>query len=284
MNINDNLWKDFPDELRDMLILFRQGNIYVFPGIIKFLLDQRYKVEHSNKSTDKNNYLIWINRFFSDILYPYEFSEDLWQSYSSQLEDILQFSVHILSMLDKDKSLNKYPLTENGDCPESDLVAISQNVDIYRCTLYYTQKRTDEYSLQIKKILESTKRNIKYLLSNPNVEELYKMNITLNGFDMLGAAYFEEPLSFTSHEFLYSCDSTLMKAYAEYYDFLEKMDCQDKAKDILNNLRDKAKNRLHELGRSVLTDIDESISNAYEEIQELINKREENGKVITDRC
>ena len=270
---NSNVWDNFPNELKDMLILLKKGNIYVISGIINYLL--QYRTKGHNVPDTSETYLACVNRFFSDCLFPYEFCVDLWKDYLAQLEEILDYSEHLLKTLDVNKDLSSTPKTETNT--EANLVVLSQNLDTYFCTLYKTQKRYDEYLLRLRKIFAATKRNIEYLLSSPNVTDLYKLNITLHDdLNIMGSEYFEEPLSFTVNE-LASFDESieiLAKVYAEYYDFLNKYESQVKEpKIVLSKLKAKAQERLNNLCTYALGYIDEEIQTAYEDIQKMIDSR-----------
>ena len=272
--MKSNAWEKFPDELKDMLILLKKGNNYVISGIIDYLLQYQTRV-HSEPDASETNYLVWVDRFVSDCLFPYEFNSDLWRKHSEKLEEILNLADNLLNKLDINKDLSSTPKTKTNK--ETDLVVLSQNLDIHLCTLYKTQKRYDEYVLRLRKILAATKRNIEYMLSSPNVSDLYKLNITLHGdLNIMGAAYFEDPLSFTVNELASFDDSVenLAKVYAEYYDFLNQYERQGKdAKSVLSKLKAKAQERLNNLCTYALGYIDEEIQIAYEDIQKMIDSR-----------
>ena len=95
---NSNVWNNFPNELKDMLVLLKNGNIYIISGIIDYLLQHRTKV-HSAPDASETQYLVWVDRFVSDCLFPYEFCVDLWKDHSAQLEEILDYGERLLESL-----------------------------------------------------------------------------------------------------------------------------------------------------------------------------------------
>ncbi len=208
-------WADFPEELKVLYQLsYHSANDYSIPAIINYLLDKKDEV---GLIVDKPVFLLWVNRFFQDLLYPLH--EYTWEKNADGIRELLVSMEELLQ--DTAPEFEIRPRTED-DLEETSIVNQWQHLKVYKLTYYYCTGDTRmQGSLQ--EVLEDTKRNIRYLLSQPEEKaaELYKRAWEggIEGFYLPGM----EPFSVVNDCAFYDIPDTVAKAYGQLRDYLDEI-------------------------------------------------------------
>lgn len=170
-------WEGFPEVLVNLIqSIYHSCGEYGVGDAIKYL--QAFDAESDRNK--KLMYLKWIDTFFKS-LYPKFAFGNKWKN-TEDLESLLQRAeAYLIDIADDYEAVKKSSRTEHGFYDSSDIVCLSQDLDMFFATLYWHQGKVKGFEVRLNSLLEASKRNVAYMLSHEDAAEL--MALDFEGMD-----------------------------------------------------------------------------------------------------
>lgn len=227
---NTNNFEGFPNELKNhMKESFLSYNLESREQAIEYLW---YCYE--NKTIADIMFVKMLDEFMRNIMFPLEFSSSAWSLKSHKIEKLLNAEESILKEQFQHKNMWSNPVTEDMDgCAPEMLI---QRLELYYCVLHRTMLQKRKYTKQLNKILEITKRNVKYLLTSKNAKSTYESEVYgVDDFYLIGFEPFEEPLSTLYHNFGFSdyYSDIFIDTYSQYLCFIREFKCDNSEQEAV---------------------------------------------------
>ena len=197
-------WEGYPDKLKDICIscFCADGRKTPQDGIA-FLINVQDTTLKSYVGKSVMAYACWVNRFFGDCMFPLELHEDDWINNISRIKTILKCARKSLQDIAVKEGINSYyHKDEEGYLnPDKDIVAISQNLDMFLYISYLFSHEQKKMITCLDRIVDGTCQNIRFLLNHKEIDRLLKMvTISEDSFYIHGMEYWYEPASWLFHE------------------------------------------------------------------------------------
>ena len=245
----DCWWEGVPEELKYLCIVGVTCNDYSTSGALKYLMDHIDICTSSMSRMNPYDFLKCVNRVFEDCLYPLELHEEDWKNHASDISKILSAAEYFFK---------RYVPSDykTGNRDEFDrlrtynFIEIYQHLDVYKCTLDAIMENWIDLKARINSLIDSTKRNVKYLVRFTDLEEI-EDDESIEGYHFPGFDSWQ-PLNWVCREALSNATwlKHLIPDYEKYvislYEIIEESEQSDaekliyQAEDNLENLCDYA--------------------------------------------
>ncbi len=258
--LNSDYWKGIPDELRRMCLsnVNYSENPSEFSAVAEYLLGQLYICDSFLYGVTPYDVIRWIDRSFELCLFPLETNEDEWIKNWNAIEKILNRSEELIRRYAPTNYSTGYRTPEDRLHYYS-IIEYSQKLDVFYSCLYMIMQDYDKYKERLKRVLESTQRNVKYLISLDDAEN-YVGEVDWAEDHYVGTDTFE-PLIWIGREYIPAKEALsiyveILKKYTVYLKELEKTAPNATALSIL---RSNARSRLNYTCGLILYEIEESL-------------------------
>ena len=165
-------WEGFPEVLVNLIQnIYHSYGEYSVGDTIKYL--QEYDAGQDEHK--KLLYLMYTDRFFK-ALYPMFAFGNEWKN-TADLESLLQRAEgYLIDIADDYEAVKKSNRTELGFYDRSNLVCLSQSLEMYFATLYWHQSKVKDFEERLNNLLGAEKRNLSYMLSHADAAELRELD------------------------------------------------------------------------------------------------------------
>lgn len=218
-------WEKFPEALQNLILtMFHSNGEYGVSEAIRYLSE--HKVSMSDHSgTSKLTYLRWVDKVFRNMYLMFEF-EDSWGKYGDEIEDILLCANGYIRDLASDYNhLSVMPKDEMSFCDNTDLVRLSQDFDMFFCTLYWYKEEHEKFEEMLEKIFDATKRNVSYMLQHEYAAELKELDFwDMDDFLPMEFYYWENIAWLYHGGGAAAFPQLLIQIYEEYVSFLYSLE------------------------------------------------------------
>ena len=215
----------------------RPGVDYGVPEMIPILISSIEDGAVRTEKAKKSNFILWADHYFHS-LFPLKPHAAIWINQSEELHRILDFTESALTELKPDYSVDIFHkgtrelLVEYEKKKQNPLIAGSflnmmQHMHLYGAVLAHYNNDPDELKTKIGVLLEDTKQNVFFLLSQKDADKLLESGEDgFNGFLIPGFDYWQDPLQWLSDEANEPTDSRLalylVPAFEQYCAFLRQ--------------------------------------------------------------
>ncbi len=265
----NNYWLQVPEELKFMCLVEARGYRYCVRSILRYLIDRMDDVDRAMSGVTAYDYLIWVDRAFESSLYPIEFHEKDWEENRDLIGCVLDRAQTLLDRIAPADYRSSHR-TEYDDTQSVNIVELAQHLDVYCCTFYVFSGQREELDTKLDILLSDSIRNVSYLLTLEDAQELLDADSLGNEFHYISMDAWE-PLNWLCRESMPNALGTehCADAYEKYALFLQNLKVYPWQENTLLRLRYTAEGILKNLCDRIIDEYEDGLNGEVEsEIKE----------------
>ena len=219
-----------------------------------------------------------VNDFFGYILYPVDNNINVWKGkyncIESLLADLKLFSLKCL----RNVNIYKYNRTEFENMEEASPLICLQNCSAYYATLYSVDNDWYNLSKILEKVIEYTKKNIEYVLTNPDCERLIKMNsFSEPDYCIIRSEYWFEPLAILYHEGLFRPQGSFLAiAHEQIFRHIASIEINDDNRKVYLETKELFRQRCSRMYKNACEAIEREIKHVTDEAHKIYLTEQKN--------